>query len=83
SFASLIAALAVRVEFFHARGARISDHAVDVTLPVAGASVEELEALFAKRLQGTLLSDEENGLYLRGLLEAIGRVYANYGWTMC
>ena len=83
SFASLIAALAVRVEFFHSRGARISDHAVDVTLPVAGASVAELEALFAKRLQGTLLTDEENGLYLSGLLEAIGRVYANYGWTMC
>ena len=83
SFDSLIAALAARVEFFHARGARISDHAVDIALPLGNVSAAQLESLFAKRVSGELLSDAEAAQYLRGLLEALGRVYAKHGWTMC
>ncbi len=83
NFDSLIAALAARVEFFHARGARISDHAVDIALPVGNVSAAQLESLFAKRVGGELLSDAEAAQYLRGLLEALGRVYAKHGWTMC
>lgn len=83
SFASLMAALANRVGYFHERGGRISDHAVDITLPVIGATPDELEALFAKRMQGTLLTDAELALYVRGLLESVGKVYAEYNWTMC
>jgi glucuronate isomerase len=83
SFASLMAALANRVEYFHARGGRISDHAIDIALPANAASAQELEAMFAKRMQGELLSDAEAAQYLRGLLENIGAVYAKYEWTMC
>jgi len=83
NFDSLIAALAARVDFFHARGARISDHAVDIALPVGTVSAAQLETLFAKRVGGELLSDAEAAQYLRGLLEALGRVYAKHGWTMC
>ena len=83
SFASLMAALANRVGYFHERGGRISDHAVDISLPVNGATPDELEALFAKRLNGALLSDAELALYVRGLLESVGKVYAEYNWTMC
>jgi glucuronate isomerase len=83
SFAALIEALARRVDYFHACGARISDHAIDLPLPAVAADAAQLEALFAKRVGGAMLSDAENALYLRGLLEAIGRVYANFGWTMC
>ena len=83
SFASLVAALADRVEYFHARGGRISDHAIDLPLPAVAATAQELEALFDKRVGGKMLSDTEHGLYLRGLLEALGTVYAKYDWTMC
>ncbi|MBK4734340.1 glucuronate isomerase [Noviherbaspirillum pedocola] len=83
SFASLMEALAKRVEYFHARGARISDHAVDIPLPTVPADAVQLEALFAKRVGGEMLSETENALYLRGLLESVGRVYAKFGWTMC
>ena len=83
SFESLMAALASRVEFFHARGGRISDHAVDTALPTVAPTVAELEALFAKRVAGSLLSDAEVGIYIRGLLESVGRVYAKFGWAMC
>ncbi len=83
SFASLIAALAARVAFFHQQGARISDHAVDVALPVVPATEQQLEALFQKRVAGNLLSDAELGAYVRGILTAMGRVYASHGWSMC
>jgi glucuronate isomerase len=83
SFAELVAALAARVEFFHARGGRISDHAIDIALPVHAATPAQVEAMFARRLQGELLSDIEQAQYLRALLEAIGAVYARFGWTMC
>jgi glucuronate isomerase len=83
SFASLMAALAKRVDYFHARGGRISDHAIDIALPTVAASAQELDAMFAKRMKGELLSDAEAAQYLRGLLENIGAVYAQYEWTMC
>jgi glucuronate isomerase len=34
-------------------------------------------------MRGELLGDLEQAQYLRGLLEAIGGVYAKYDWTMC
>ncbi|WP_343632113.1 glucuronate isomerase [Roseateles sp.] len=83
SFNDLIAALAARLAFFHQQGARISDHAIDAALPARAATPAECEALFAKRVDGTLLSDAEQALYQRGLLEALGRLYAKHGWTMC
>ena len=83
SFAALVAALANRVEYFHARGGRISDHAIDLPLPTIAATAQELEALFARRVAGNLLTDAEQALYLRGLLEAVGAVYAKFDWTMC
>jgi glucuronate isomerase len=83
SFASLMEALARRVGYFHERGGRISDHAIDLPLPTIAATPEQLEALFAKRMNGELLSDLEQALYLRGLLESIGKVYASYDWAMC
>ena len=83
NFAQMIAALAARVAFFHARGGRISDHAIDIALPVLAVTPEQVEAMFARRLRGELLSDLEQSQYLRALLEAIGAVYATYNWTMC
>ncbi|MBV8034285.1 glucuronate isomerase [Roseateles sp.] len=83
SFESLVAALDNRVSFFHSRGARISDHAIDGALPVGATSPAQCEALFAKRVRGEQLTDAEQAAYQRGLLEALGRSYARHGWAMC
>ena len=83
SFANLVQALALRVDYFHARGARISDHAVDTPLPLIAATQEQLDALFAKRLQGQLLSEAEQGQYIGSLLGELGKVYAKADWAMC
>ncbi|SCM76243.1 Uronate isomerase [uncultured Pleomorphomonas sp.] len=82
-FEALVAALKARVGFFHARGSRVSDHAVDTALPVGPVAAATLQALFAKRLGGASLTPSEEGVYLSGLLERLGGIYAEYGWTMC
>lgn len=82
-FEALVAALRSRVGFFHARGGRVSDHAVDTALPVGPVAAATLQALFAKRLGGASLTPSEEGVYLSGLLERLGGIYAEYGWTMC
>jgi glucuronate isomerase len=83
SFATLVEALARRIAFFHARGARISDHAVDIALPAVLPSEAELESLFSARLAGRTLNSVELGQYLSGLLVALGRHYAQHNWAMC
>ena len=83
SFAALAAALAKRVDHFHAHGARIADHALDVALPATVPDADCLEKLFKKRLRGDLLDAAEAGQYQSGLLARIGRVYAERDWAMC
>jgi glucuronate isomerase len=83
SFATLIAALDNRVTYFHERGARISDHAVDTTLPAVAPDMAQLERLFAKRIGGAQLDEAELGQYLFGLLAEVGKSYARHDWAMC
>ena len=82
-FAALIAALEDRVAFFHARGGRVADHAIDIALPAGAVTDATLGALFAKRLGGASLTAGEEGVYLSGLMERLGRLYARFGWAMC
>ncbi|KPC55198.1 glucuronate isomerase [Amantichitinum ursilacus] len=83
SFADMMQALAQRVTFFDEQGARISDHAVDVALPVTPLPPEQIEQLFQKRLGGTLLEAAEVAQYVLAVLTGLGRVYAAHDWTMC
>lgn len=83
SFASLVKALAARVDYFHAHGARVSDHAWDLSLPTELPDDASLEKLFARRMAGAALSTAECAAYVAGLLLHLGRVYARKEWTMC
>lgn len=83
SFRTLVEALADRVAFFHSQGARISDHAIDVPLPAGEITPALCEALLARRLCGAQLSEAELGAFQRGLLQQLGKVYAQHGWAMC
>jgi glucuronate isomerase len=83
SFAGLVRALETRIEFFHAHGARASDHALDVALPATIPDDAAAERQFAGRLAGETLTAEERGVYIAALLPHLGRAYARKGWTMC
>jgi len=83
SFADMIRALARRVAYFHSRGARVADHAIDVALPTVETTSTDLETIFKKRLAGGVLSDTEQGRYIGAMLTELGRAYAEHGWVMC
>lgn len=82
-FDSLVEALAARVRFFHSQGGRISDHAIDVPLPPGEITPALCQALLERRLSGAQLSEAELGAFQRGLLQELGKVYAQHGWAMC
>lgn len=82
-YGDLVAALAQRVAYFHARGARISDHAIDLPISADAVSVDACEALLAKRLTGALLTEAEQAAFQRGLLQDLGAIYARHQWAMC
>jgi glucuronate isomerase len=83
SFANLIAALESRVGYFDSHGGRVSDHAIDMPLPERLSSQREIETLFLRGLEGAVLDEESVAQYRLGVLIALGRVYAQNGWTMC
>lgn len=83
TFAAMLEALIKRVAFFHKRGARVSDHAVDAPLPVKAPTANEAEALFAKRLSGGKLDEAELGQYHLAMLIELGKAYAAHNWVMC
>jgi len=82
-YGDLVAALADRVTYFHQRGARISDHAVDLPISCDAVSVDACEALLYKRLSGATLSEAEQAAFQRGLLQDLGAIYARHQWAMC
>lgn len=83
SFAALVKALEARVDYFHAHGCRVSDHAIDVVLPETLPDDATVERIFARRLAGEALSQADCAAYIAALLLHLGRAYARHEWTMC
>ena len=81
SYAGLVKALQERLAFFVSRGCRVSDHGL-ASVPYAPATDEELEAIFQKRLAGTIPTAYEQKQFKTGLLLMLGRCYARYGMAM-
>jgi glucuronate isomerase len=81
SYASLVAALDRRHEFFHSNGCRLSDHAL-VQAPARPVSADQAEQLFARAFSGSQLSEIETEQLKTALLLEIGRMNARRGWTM-
>lgn len=82
-YGDLVAALADRVAYFHQRGARIADHAIDLAISFDAVSVDLCDALLARRLSGAALSEAEQAAFQRGLLQDLGALYASHQWAMC
>ncbi|HZG86676.1 glucuronate isomerase [Paenibacillus sp.] len=78
---ALLAALENRVDFFHAVGGRVSDHALDY-VPYAAATKDEAAAIFAKALKGEAVSLHEEQQYKTYTLVFLGKLYAERGWVM-
>ncbi|MGN0243743.1 MAG: glucuronate isomerase [Lachnospiraceae bacterium] len=81
TFATLIEALKVRMDFFAENGCTISDHSLDYVM-YAPATEEEIEILFAKRLSGECLTPEEVKRFETACMIALGKEYHKRNWVM-
>jgi len=81
SFAALIEALKNRMDFFASMGCSVSDHGLAYVM-CAPASAETVEAIFAKRLAGEMVSTEEERQFKTAFLVEMGREYHKKNWVM-
>ena len=81
SYDKLVAVLKEKLEFFVKCGCRVTDHGVDA-VPYAEATIEEVEAIFAKRLAGELPTALEAKQFKTALMQALAKEYARHGLVM-
>lgn len=74
-------ALERRVDYFHAAGARLSDHGLSRVVH-ARASERDIDAALRAARAGQPVSAEMRAAYKTYLLTALGRMYASRGWAM-
>lgn len=73
-------ALALRIDFFHEMGSRLSDHALDV-VHFAEATYDEANKVFKKGLNGEKVTDFEQDQYKGYILLFLGKEYQKHGWV--
>lgn len=81
SFASLIEALRIRMDYFAEHGCSVSDHGLEYVM-YAPASEEEIEAIFAKRLRGEAVSRADELQFKTAYMVALGRECHKKNWAM-
>ena len=79
--ADVLGALTQRLEYFHARGCKASDHGLDY-IPFQNYTLEQAEAVYQKALRGETLTLEENDGYQTVLLLHLSREYARLNIAM-
>ncbi len=81
SFATLMKALTVRMDYFAERKCCVSDHALEYVM-YAPASEEEVEKIFARRMAGETITREEEMKFKTAYMTVLGREYHRRGWIM-
>jgi len=76
----VIEALTLRAEYFHACGARISDHGLD-TVPHARFDRAAANRALADGLNGNPVSPDDLDSYRTLIMVALGKVYHRLGWV--
>lgn len=81
TFADLCKALVVRMDVFASMGCLVSDHALEYVM-YKEATPEEIEAIFAKRLNGGAVTREEELKFKTAFMSFVGKEYAKRGWVL-
>ncbi len=81
SFADLKAALHKRLDFFAAHGCRLSDHGLNYVM-YAPASDDEVERIFAARVQGIIPTAQEEAAFKFAFMAAMAAEYHERNWVM-
>lgn len=77
----VIQALLERMAYFHKKGCRLSDHALDV-VQYRSPNIGLANVTFNKAINGERLTYEEVATFKGTVLNALGKGYASYGWAM-
>lgn len=80
SFDTLIEALSNRVEFFHSRGCRLSDHGLE-KLVYSSDSRLSADGIFQKVLRGNQASPDEIEYFKFKVLKKLAKMYHAKGWV--
>lgn len=80
SYDEMLVALQERMVYFHEKGCRLADHSFS-ELSYYEMTDEELQAIFAKKLNGKEVTKAEKLGYQYQLLCDLMRLYAEQGWT--
>ena len=81
TFADLKEALHIRLDFFAARGCRLSDHGLSYIM-YAPAPNEKIESIFEARLHGAIPSPAEEAEFKFACLSFLAEEYYDRGWAM-
>lgn len=79
-FATFLAALKQRHDYFHSLGCRLSDHGMEC-IPFVRCSEKQAAEVFSKACAGKQVSKKESESYATFVLLYLGRLDAAAGWT--
>jgi glucuronate isomerase len=80
SYSDLCNALENRINFFHEKGCRLSDHGLEF-IPFEVSTDKEIERIFKLKLAGGSLSQKEVHQFQTALLLFLGKTYHKLGWV--
>lgn len=80
-FADLKEALKIRMDFFDSMGCRACDHALEYVM-YQPASEEQIEAIFAKKMNGEEITRQEELQFKTAFMLFVGREYHRLNWAM-
>lgn len=81
SFADFSQALALRIDWFHETGCRISDHG-PVTIEYQAADDERVNQLFCQKRDGKSLTVDESAQLTSAMFVMLAKAYKQRGWAM-
>ena len=81
SFDEYLAALEERINYFHQRGCRLSDHGFEY-VPYQDADSKKLDEILRKGRNQEDISLEEEDAFKTAVMVFLGKLYAKLGWTM-
>ncbi|WHX48181.1 glucuronate isomerase [Paenibacillus woosongensis] len=81
SYEDLLEVLKNRIDYFHAKGCRLSDHGFGA-FPFERTTEREAGQIFAKALRGEMLTESEENRYRTFTLLRLGEMYYDRGWAM-
>ncbi|MFX3616655.1 MAG: glucuronate isomerase [Sporolactobacillus sp.] len=80
-FSDIVSALKQRINYFHGKGSRLSDHALD-RFTYVDATKKELDQIVAHALSNDKLSENEINQYRTALLKELMKIYHEKNWVM-